>query len=270
MIKLQRTPSGKGFSLPAGKEALLLILLGLAAGFLSGMFGVGGGLIIVPGLIAVLHFNPKLATGTSLAAIIPLASVGVLSYASEGSVSWLGAALLAAGGLVGTQLGSLLLKRVTPEKLQTGFAWLMLVSAVMLFVTVPSRDAVIEIGWGIGAALVAIGFFTGILAGLLGIGGGMIVVPALMLILGASDLVARGTSLLMMIPAAIGGTIPNYLRGNVDLGAALVISVSAASTTVVGSRVAHVVSPHIANICFAVLVVVVAVRMMYRARKLGN
>lgn len=267
MIKLQRTPSGKGFSLPAGREALLLVLLGLGSGFLSGMFGVGGGIVIVPGLIAILGFNPKLASGTSLAAIIPLASVGVISYAVVGSVSWVGAGLLAAGGLIGTQLGSFLLKWVSSRKLQAGFAWVMIASAVMLFVTVPSRDAVIEITWTVGAALVIIGFCAGLLAGLLGVGGGMIVVPALMLILGASDLVARGTSLLMMIPAAIGGTVPNYLRGNVDLGAALIISMAASTTTVLGSRVAHLVSPAIANICFAVLIVVVAFRMIYTARK---
>lgn len=265
MIKIERKPSGRGFSLPAGREAVLLIALGLGSGFLSGMFGVGGGIIIVPGLIGILGFNPKLATGTSLAAIIPLASIGVVSYATHGSVSWLGAALLAAGGIAGTQVGSYLLKWVSAQKLQVAFAWLMILSSVLLFVTVPSRDAVISIDWRVGTALVVIGFCTGILAGLLGIGGGMIVVPALMLLLGASDLVARGTSLLMMIPAAIGGTVPNYLRGNVDLGAAVVISLAASTTTVLGTRVAHWVSPEVANICFGALIVVVAVRMMYRA-----
>lgn len=253
------------FVWPSWQKIFALALVGLVAGFLSGMFGVGGGIVIIPGLTMALGYDPRLASGTSLAAIIPLAAVGVASYATSDSVSWLGALLLALGGLVGTQLGAWLLTRVSARGLQMGFSIFMVVSAFMLFVNVPSRDAVIHIDPVIGAVLVLIGFGTGILSGLMGIGGGIIVVPALMLIVGASDLVAKGTSLLMMIPAAIGGTIPNYRRGNVDLAAALIVSATACTTTVLGTSVAQMVTPMVANICFALLIVVMAVRMMIKA-----
>lgn len=255
------------FVWPPLRQFIFLVVLGLATGFLSGMFGVGGGIIIIPVLTLGLGFTPKRAAGTSLASIVILASVGVISYAQSGSVSWVGALLLACGALVGTQIGSRLLERIRPAALQFSFGLFMIASAVMLFINVPSRDASVEIDFRMGVVILTLGFFTGILAGLMGIGGGIIVVPALMLIVGASDLVAKGTSLLMMIPAAIGGTVPNYRRGNVDLATAAIVGVSACSTTFLGAWVAQWVSPLAANISFAVLIVIVAIRTMVKAAK---
>ncbi len=239
-------------------------ILGLFAGFLSGMFGVGGGILIVPGLIAIMGFSPRLASGTSLTTIVPLAIVGVFTYRDD--VSWAAAGLLALGGLAGAQLGTWLLSRISSKILQRFFAIFMIASTVMLFLTVPSRDAVISISWGGAVALVALGFAVGTLSGLLGVGGGIIVVPALMLLFGASDLVAKGTSLLMMIPSALAGTVPNLMRKNLDVKAALIVGLSACATTFLGSYVAHLVSPLIANIFFAVFLVVIAVRMLIKSR----
>ncbi|MFP3468058.1 TSUP family transporter, partial [Leifsonia sp. SIMBA_070] len=73
---------------------------------------------------------------------------------------------------------------------------------------------------GTGIALVALGVVTGILSGLIGVGGGVIVVPAMMFLFGSSDLVAKGTSLLMMIPTTISGAIRNARNKNIDLVAA--------------------------------------------------
>lgn len=249
------------------KQVVLLILLGLAAGFLAGMFGVGGGVIIVPGLVLLAGFNQRLAAGTSLAAIVPLALVGVISYAAYGTVSWLGAALLAVGGVAGAQLGTWLLAKTPQKWLQIGFAAFILFSIAMLYVNVPTRDAALEIDVATGVALVVVGVFTGTLAGLLGVGGGVIVVTALMLLFGASDLVAKGTSLLMMIPSALGGTVGNLRRQNVNMPAALIIGLSASATTFLGAQIAFHVSPEAANLLFSSFLVVVAAQMLYRAFK---
>lgn len=247
------------------RTVVILIIVGLAAGFLSGMFGVGGGIIIIPALITFAGFEPRLASGTSLTTIVPLALVGVVSYAIEGHVSWVAAGLLALGALGGSQVGTWLLSKVRQKWLQLGFAGFMLVSVVMLFVVIPSRDSHIEITWGTALALVVTGFLTGVLSGLLGVGGGIIVVPALMLGFGASDLVAKGTSLLMMIPTALSGTIPNMMRKNLHVPTAIIVGLSACCTTFLGSFVAHRVSPLVANICFAIFLVAVATNLVIRA-----
>src|SRR5687767_9095664 len=75
--------------------------VGILAGFLSGLFGVGGGILIVPGLIVVMRMGQRLAHGTSLAAIVPIAALAVLGYALERSVDWPAAVLIAAGAAGG-------------------------------------------------------------------------------------------------------------------------------------------------------------------------
>lgn len=206
---------------------LSFVGIGLTAGLLSGLFGVGGGTVIVPLLVLLLGFGQRISAGTSLAAIVPTASVGVISYAMSGSVAWIPALILAAGAVVGAQIGSRLLPRVSQTALRWGFVAFLLVVIVSLFLVIPSRAAEFDLGWLNGIALVAVGVVTGVIAGLIGVGGGVIVVPVLMLGFGTSDLVAKGTSLLMMIPTAVSGTIGNLRHHNVDLVAAALIGVSA-------------------------------------------
>jgi uncharacterized membrane protein YfcA len=246
---------------------LWFIAIGLIAGFLSGLFGVGGGILIVPLLVIIIGFDQRIAAGTSLAAIVPTAVVGVISYAVPGNVDWIAAIVLAVGSIVGAQLGSHLLQRLPKRALQWGFIAFIAVVAVSLFLVLPSRDAVIALNALSITGLVVLGLIVGVLSGLLGIGGGVIIVPALILLFGASDLIAKGTSLLMMIPTAISGTIGNVVRRNVDLPAALVIGLSACTTTVLGAMVSGAISPLVGNALFAAFLVVIGIQMILRIRK---
>lgn len=239
--------------------------IGLAAGLLSGLFGVGGGTVIVPLLVLVLGFDQRLAAGTSLAAIVPTAAVGVVSYAFSGSVAWIPALILAAGAVIGAQVGTWLLPRLPITVLRWGFVGFLVVVIVGLFVVIPSRDAGLPLTVATIAGLVALGLITGVLAGLLGVGGGVVVVPVLMLLFGTSDLVAKGTSLLMMIPTALSGTIGNARRRNVDLVAAALVGAAACTTTAIGAWIATIVDPLLGNILFAVFLTVIAVQMGFRA-----
>ena len=239
--------------------------IGLAAGLLSGMFGVGGGTVIVPLLVLFAVFDQRRAAGTSLAAIVPTATIGVISYAVLGDVAWVPALILAAGAIVGAQIGTRLLPRVSQSALRWGFVAFLLVVIVSLFLVVPARDAALEVGWASGLALVALGMGTGVVSGLIGVGGGIVVVPFLMLVFGASDLVAKGTSLLMMIPAALSGTFGNLRTGNVEILPAVTIGAAACTTTAVGAWIATIVDPAVGNALFAVFLVVIAIQMAVKA-----
>ncbi|MBZ4487906.1 sulfite exporter TauE/SafE family protein [Microbacterium sp. cx-55] len=238
---------------------------GLLAGLLSGLFGVGGGTVIVPLLVMFLKFDQRLAAGTSLAAIVPTATVGVISYAVHGSVAWVPAILLAVGAVVGAQIGTWLLPRISQTALRWGFVAFIVVVIVSLFIVVPSRDSEIELTIWSGVALVVVGVFTGIMAGLIGVGGGVIVVPILMLLFGASDLQAKGTSLLFMIPTAVSGTIGNLRRKNVDLVAAATVGIAACTTTALGAWIATLLDPAVANILFAAFLVFIGTQMSIKA-----
>ena len=244
---------------------LSFIVIGLIAGLLSGLFGVGGGTVIVPLLVLLLTFDQRISAGTSLAAIVPTASVGVISYALSGAVAWIPALILAAGAVVGAQIGSRLLPRVSQTALRWGFVAFLVVVIVSLFLVIPSRAAEFELGWLNGIALVGVGIVTGIIAGLIGVGGGVVVVPVLMLAFGTSDLVAKGTSLLMMIPTAVSGTIGNLRHHNVDLVAAGLIGVFACTTTALGAWLATLIDPLTGNILFALYLAFIAVQMALKA-----
>lgn len=255
-------------SLSRGPRAYTsFIVIGLLAGLLSGMFGVGGGTVIVPLLVLLLHFDQRLAAGTSLAAIVPTATVGVISYAVHDSVAWIPALILAAGSVVGAQIGTRMLPKISQTVLRWAFVGFLVVVIVTLFVVIPSRDAVLELTWVSGLALVAVGVATGILAGLIGVGGGVIVVPVLMVAFGTSDLIAKGTSLLMMIPTALSGTIGNLRHRNVDLLAAASIGIAACTTTALGAWIATMIDPLAGNVLFAAYLVVITVQMAMKAIK---
>ncbi|MGO3834187.1 MAG: sulfite exporter TauE/SafE family protein [Microbacteriaceae bacterium] len=246
-------------------SAPLLIVLGAITGLLSGLFGIGGGVVLVPMLVLFLGFQQRLAAGTSVAAILPAAIIGGISYGVQGNVDWLAAVLLAVGIVIGAQVGSYLLSRVPTGFLRWLFMIFLLGVVVSLWFVVPQRDAQIDIDLLTGALLVVLGLVTGILSGLLGVGGGVVVVPALMFFFGASDLIAKGTSLIMLIPGSISGTLGNVKRGNVDLRSALFLGVTAGVLSPLGSLIAVYISPFWSNIAFSILLAYVLGQMVFKA-----
>nr|WP_092917855.1 sulfite exporter TauE/SafE family protein [Agrococcus baldri] len=247
-----------------------LIAIGLLSGFLSGMFGIGGGIVIVPLLVMLAKFPRKLAAGTSLGAIVPAALVGVASYAAVGNVDWLVALILVVGSVTGAQVGAHLLHKLPVLAIRWAFIAFLVVVAVSLFLVVPSRDAQLQLDVLPIIGLVALGFATGVLSGILGVGGGVIIVPMLILLFGQSDLVAKGTSLAMMIPTAISGTIGNLRRKNVDILASLVVGLSACVTTALGAAAAIALDPRTASIIFGAFLLVLIVRLVFEAIKQGH
>lgn len=247
-----------------------LIAIGLLSGFLSGMFGIGGGIVIVPLLVMLAKFPRRLAAGTSLGAIVPAALVGVASYAAVGHVDWLVALILVVGSVIGAQIGAHLLHRLPVLAIRWAFIVFLVVVAISLFLVVPSRDAQLELSVLPIIGLVVLGFVTGVLSGILGVGGGIVIVPMLILLFGQSDVVAKGTSLAMMIPTAISGTIGNLRRKNVDIIAALIVGLSACVTTALGAAAAIALDPRTASVIFGAFLLLLIVRLVFEAIKQGH
>jgi uncharacterized membrane protein YfcA len=246
-----------------------LIFLGLAAGYLSGLFGVGGGVILVPALL-LLGIDQRIAAGSSVAAILPTSIVGATGYALAGNVDWLAGLMLAIGIVAGVQLGSYLLAKLPKDLLFWLFMGFMVVVAVSLWIVIPQRDDVIPLTPVILIALVVTGVVTGILSGLLGVGGGIIIVPVLMFFFGASDLIAKGTSLLMMVPGSISGTLGNARRRNLNLRIAIYIGISACLASPLGLLTAHAITPFWSNAAFSALVALVAIQLLVKRLRARN
>ena len=116
-------------------NALLLAGIGLSAGVLSGLFGVGGGIVMVPAMVLLAGMTQQRASASSLAAIVPIAAVGALIFGGADSVDLPAAAILIVGSLIGVQIGARLMARVGDDRLRIGFAMLMIAIAVTMLVT---------------------------------------------------------------------------------------------------------------------------------------
>ena len=192
---------------------------------MAGLFGVGGGILIVPALVLVLGMEQRLAHGTSLAAIVPIAVGGVAGYVWSGSVDWVAVAILVGGAVLGAVAGTHALHRLPQRVLRVVFSLYLLATAVSLFLNVGSTAAQERLTVPTVAGLVLIGLAAGTIAGLLGVGGGLVMVPAMILLLSMPVAVAKGTSLAVTVPTAVVGTIRNLGVRNVDLVLAGVIGI---------------------------------------------
>lgn len=112
---------------------ILTILIGVFGGIVSGLFGVGGGLIFVPLLVIACHFDPHLAVGTSLAAIIPTAFVGLLKHQGAHLVDWKAALLIAVCAMVGAWIGAGLSMSLEASLLKRLLAVFLLFLSIKLF-----------------------------------------------------------------------------------------------------------------------------------------
>lgn len=240
----------------------LVLLTGAGAGFLSGLFGVGGGLVIVPALMTVLGMSQRRAAATSLAAIVLTAAVGSVSYGARGEVSLLAAGLL----VVGAQAGVLALRRLPEWTLPWIFIGFAVLVVVSMRLRAPVREAALVLDGPRAAALIVVGVVAGILSGLVGVGGGAVIVPGLELLVGVGDLLARGTSLLVMIPTAATGTWANLRHGVVDLRPGLVVGLGAVLAAPGGAAAAARISPATGTLLFDLFLLGVVVSTLRRER----
>ena len=121
---------------------LIIILVGVAAGILGGLVGVGGGIIIVPSLVYFIGFSQKTAQGTSLGLImLPVGILGVLQYYKQGHVDFRVVGILAAGFLAGSFFGSKIALSLPQETVKRIFAILMILIAIkILFFDKPKKE----------------------------------------------------------------------------------------------------------------------------------
>lgn len=201
---------------------LVLILIGSVAGVLSGMFGIGGGAIIVPSLMLFLGFEQTTANGTSLAALLlPVGIFGCIEYYRSGKLKIAPALSLAIGLALASWFGASLaiaLPKATLKGVYGVFllyyAWRYLAPRKWLAelrgqaVEVIKEKEIDANSPRVLAIAFAIGLVAGVASGLFGIGGGVVIVPFLMTFIGFDQKLATGTSLgALLLPVGLPGVI---------------------------------------------------------------
>ena len=239
--------------------------IGFLAGVLAGLFGVGGGFLMVPLYLAWLHIDQKKAHATSLGAVVPIAIAGAIGYSATGDVNWSSAIFLLGGSIFGAMYGAKLLHNISLPKLQLVFATLLTLSAIRLLWSAQPTQLIDGIAGH--ALLVFVGFFAGTMSGLLGIGGGIIMVPAMIIASGLSAVEARGTSLAVIVGSGISGTYAHYKRGNIIFPIAILSGLAGIPATYIGIYLSHNLPERISVAIFAAILFAIAIAQFRKSFK---
>ena len=241
----------------SGWDVLVGVLIGFVAGLLAGLFGVGGGIITTPGIQYLLGATPIQAVATPLPIILPTSIVGAYTYARAGEIDVRAATWTIGPGLASAVAGALLTDVVDAHVL-------LLVTAILLGWTgvrvvrgrdTPEGERRATTGWGYAA----VGVLAGLVSGLLGIGGGIVMVPAFTTFLGMPLRRALGTSLLCISAFVIPATITHWLLGHIDWAIFLVVTLGAVPGARLGARLALGAREHALRLAVGAFLLCIAV-----------
>jgi uncharacterized membrane protein YfcA len=249
------------------RDGFTALWAGALAGFLGGLFGVGGGIVLVPLLVGRLNLTQHRAHGTSLGVVLFTSIAAGTVYAIHGNVAWLTGVVVAAASILTAPLGARLAARLSNVALKQAFSVFLLIVAARLLWTPPS-DALGQVqGLARIGVYLGIGCAVGVIAGLMGVGGGILAVPAFRLLLGMPQQLAQGTSLLVILGAAASGAHAHARRGNVVMPLVPWLAVGAVVASPLSSLwVQHIPQAWLARV-FSAFLIVVAVLGLRRTRK---
>jgi len=253
---------GAGDVVLTGLEIGLALGLGVVVGLVVGLLGAGGSIVTVPVLILLLGLSATQATGTSLVVVSIVSTVGLLTHARGGRVAWRAGFGFAATGVPAALGGGYLAVLLADEVITVVLAVLLLGTAVYMWSRAepvdPPAPARSTSWWRILPAGVVVGLMTGAL----GVGGGFVVVPALVVLLGLSMPVAIGTSQLVLVLNALAGLTGRAGTGSVALTVGLVFAGGGAVGAVTASRLVGRLSGRWLSRAFSVLLVLVSVALL--------
>ncbi len=259
-------------------RGLLASPLGFLIGLSLGALGGGGSILAVPALVYAAGQDPKAATTTSLVLVTITALIGIIPHWRAGRVRFAAGTIFGLAGIGGSLLGSRWNEAADPDVLLLAFSVLMLVAAYAMWRRLKSSSPAGPIGGrgrqhrrrrrpaqtdgphrrGTAIKVILAGSFVGLLTGFFGVGGGFVIVPALVLALGFTMPEAVGTSLLVI---AVNSTVALATRlpgGTVDWGIVVPFTVASLIGVVVGSHLASTRDPSFLQKWFVILLVVVA------------
>lgn len=218
-------------------DAAWAIGIGLASGILSGLFGVGGGIVMTPGIDILLPVPQIAALETPLPVIFPTALVGAFAYRKAGQVDVRAASWMAPAGIVGSAAGALLTHVIDVRALLLATAVLLGYQSISILRGGERRERGHAKPTS-ATAFLEIGLVAGLASGLLGIGGGVVIVPLLAGWLGIPLKRALGTSLLTIPALVIPGTIVHAYLGDIDWWLFVLLTIGAVPGVWIGARIA--------------------------------
>lgn len=253
----------------------MTVLIGFFTGILSGIFGIGGALLSTPAIRLVLHVKPLIAVGTTLPVIIPTATTAGIVYFRNGYVEKRAIMPTATAGILGAILGSLATAVISGN-------YLLIITALLIFAVgiqfiyrqrtldtgkrdntpasiLPLKEGGTKGGGHLTAKYVLTGLLVGFIGGLLGIGGGIILIPLFVFVLRIPLKKAFGTSLIIIAIMAVPGSVIHYLLGHIDVYLALLLAVGVIPGSYLGARITYLAKAKSLALAFGLIVILIAV-----------
>ena len=226
---------------------------------LSGILGIGGGIVFVPLLTYLTKEDFKINTGLSSLAIVFVSSASAVSYILNGIEISTYVLYLIIGAVIGGYLGSRISKFITSKNLQRMFSVLLLFAAYRMYFgnNFSSRFEENILLY------ILIGILSGLGSGLLGIGGGIIRIPLLIFFGGIGNLAAQGVSLITAIPSSVAAVIPK-LRDREFIKRGIIIGIFGIIGSIIGSNIAFALPQKTLNYAFATFLVLVSINMFFK------
>ncbi len=255
---------------------LTVLALGLAVGVLVGLLGIGGGVVLVPAMVYLLHYDQHLAQGTSLFILLPPIGLGALrGYWKNGQVDLRAGILCATGFLLGGYAGGRVAVPMPSKYLQAIFGCFLMISAILLWAKTRKRVTASEANreaakqsYGRDAGIFVLAGFCGVAAGMVGIGGGVLMVPLLGLLFGFGQHKAQGTSLVALIPPTGLLAFLTYAgAGYVSWRSGFLLIPGVFLGGILGAKLARRLNPKVMRQVFAGLMFLLGVWQVYSASR---
>ena len=283
------------FYLPIAEISIniyILISLGVGIGFISGLFGIGGGFISSP-LLILVGIPPAVAVGTTTVQVFASTSTGVVSHFQRKNIDYQMGLTMVIGGLVGTLFGVLILNNLKnigliDNYLNSIYIILLIITAVFILyetakVNIVHKNKKFKLhqhSWIHGLpfkikyrksklyisvlAPLLIGFFIGVLTGLTGIGGGFILIPCMIYFLGMKTISVIGTSLFnITIVSFVSLFLQIYINQNIDFVLALGLIVSSSIGAALAARVVDILDQENLKVTFGMLLLIISSFLAY-------
>ena len=283
------------FYLPIAEISIniyILISLGVGIGFISGLFGIGGGFISSP-LLILVGIPPAVAVGTTTVQVFASTSTGVVSHFQRKNIDYQMGLTMVIGGLVGTLFGVLILNNLKTiglidNYLNSIYIILLIITAVFILyetakVNIVHKNKKFKLhkhSWIHGLpfkikyrksklyisvlAPLLIGFFIGVLTGLTGIGGGFILIPCMIYFLGMKTISVIGTSLFnITIVSFVSLFLQIYINQNIDFVLALGLIVSSSIGAALAARIVDILDQENLKVTFGMLLLIISSFLAY-------
>jgi len=242
-------------------EQLWLIPLGFVAGILGSIIGFGGGTIIVP-VLTFVGFPPTLAVGNSLFAAFSNSVASTTMYAKQKRIEYSLGWKLGLMSVPGTILGAIISSDLSPVIFKILLALVLLSSASYILLKRKIEEKPIDVSRMLLIFSAGASFFSGVIASLFGVGGGIIFVPLMVVVLGLSMKRAAPTSQFILMFTCFSGLIVHSILGHPDYYQALLLSIGAFAGGILGARLSLEIKEKKLKIIVIIVIVAAAIKLI--------